>query len=344
MLKIFTNIFVSQPGFWSASGGKYNKFCGSNTDLIISWNYDLGNLSSKGKIGDTLKTFFSTSVLSIEDESSHVAQTTLEAGGKGIDQLQEFIDASYQKTLAYELSLAASINSSTTFKPQPVKSSTLNPIQESCALEWMLDDAKENINVQQFGGLAPSCWRQLKINGNIVNVPAHVVNNVNLLPRPNKVAEAAKWLVNNGNLYKDEGITFNDTWLEDNSNTQMVFDDSDNDQTSEGSENVLDCNAESLNCDTECKTQQSSACDDDDEHWSEDEAEIPAGITDTMLTSPDFVTDNERQHILNVAPVPDVANPMSDSALRVLHNNIIHYLGMTEKKFTAVLFSSSEET
>ncbi|CAB4041705.1 Hypothetical predicted protein, partial [Paramuricea clavata] len=120
--------------------------------------------------------------------------------------------------------------------------------------------------------------------------------------RPNKVAEAAKWLVNYGNLYKGEGITFNDTWLEDNSNTQMVFDDSDNDQTSEGSENVVDCNAESLNCDTECKTQQSSACDDDDEHWSEDEAEIPAGITDTMLTSPDFVTDNERQHILNVAP------------------------------------------
>ena len=56
----------------------------------------------------------------------------------------------------------------------------------------------------------------------------------------------------------------------------------------------MDCNAESLNCDTECKTQQSSACDDD-EHWSEDEAEIPAGITDTMLTSPDFVTDNERR-------------------------------------------------
>ncbi|CAB4036289.1 Hypothetical predicted protein [Paramuricea clavata] len=172
--------------------------------------------------------------------------------------------------------------------------------------------------------------RQLKINGNIVNVPADVVNTVNMLPRfpndtstikvnlkrrlqykssalslnvrPNKVAEAAKWLVNNGNLYKDEGITFNDTWLEDNSNNQMLFDDSDNDQTSEGSENVVDCNAESLNCDTECKTQQSSACDDDDEHWSEDEAEIPAGITDTMLTSPDFVTDNERQHILNVAP------------------------------------------
>jgi hypothetical protein len=168
--------------------------------------------------------------------------------------------------------------------------------------------------------------RQLKINGNIV-VQADVVNTVNMLPRfpndtstvnlkrrlqhksstlslnvrPNKVTEAAKWLVNNGNLYKHEGITFNDTWLEDNSNTQMVFDDSDNDQTSECLENVLDCNAESLNCSTECKTQQSSACDDD-EHWNEDEAEMPAGITDTMLTTPDFVTDNERQHILNVAP------------------------------------------
>jgi hypothetical protein len=170
--------------------------------------------------------------------------------------------------------------------------------------------------------------RQLNINRNIVNVPADVVNTVNMLPRfpnetstikvnlkrrlqykssalslnfrPNKVEEADKWLVNNGNLYKDDGITFNDTWLEDNSNTQMVFDDSDNDQTSECSENVVHCNAES-SCDTECKTQQTSACDDD-EHWSKEEAEIPAGITDTMLTSPDFVTDHERQHILNVAP------------------------------------------
>ena len=70
--------------------------------------------------------------------------------------------------------------------------------------------------------------RQLKINGNIVNVPADVVNTVSMLPRlpnetstikvnlkrklqykssalslnvrPNKVAEEGKWLVDNGNL------------------------------------------------------------------------------------------------------------------------------------------------
>ncbi len=81
--------------------------------------------------------------------------------------------------------------------------------------------------------------KQFKISGNILNVPADVSNTVNMLPRlsnetgtikvnlkrklrykssalslnirPNKVAEAAKWLVSNGNLYKDEGITCNDT-------------------------------------------------------------------------------------------------------------------------------------
>ena len=71
---------------------------------------------------------------------------------------------------------------------------------------------------------------QLKINGNIVNVPVDIVNAANMFPRflndtstikvnpkrrlqykssglllnviPNKVAEAAKWLVNHGNVYK----------------------------------------------------------------------------------------------------------------------------------------------
>ena len=35
---------------------------------------------------------------------------------------------------------------------------------------------------------------------------------------------------------------------------------------------------------------------------SEDEAEIPAGVTDTMLTATDFLEDSERQNILTVAP------------------------------------------
>ena len=46
------------------------------------------------------------------------------------------------------------------------------------------------------------------------------------IARPHKVAECAKWLVNNGDLYKEEGITFNDSCLEGCSNISLV-DDSD---------------------------------------------------------------------------------------------------------------------
>ena len=89
--------------------------------------------------------------------------------------------------------------------------------------------------------------RQIKIDGNIVNVPAAVTNMVSMLPqlqsetstikinlkrkfqyksaatssnvRPYKVVEAAKWLMNNNSLYKHEGIAFDNNWLnEDNDN------------------------------------------------------------------------------------------------------------------------------
>ena len=39
-----------------------------------------------------------------------------------------------------------------------------------------------------------------------------------------------------------------------------------------------------------------------DDQWSEDETEIPAGTTDSMLTTSDFVSDNEKQEIYNFAP------------------------------------------
>ena len=38
------------------------------------------------------------------------------------------------------------------------------------------------------------------------------------------------------------------------------------------------------------------------DEWSEDETEIPAGVTDTMLTPPDYVNNSERQQIYNIAP------------------------------------------
>ena len=82
---------------------------------------------------------------------------------------------------------------------------------------------------------------QLKITGNIVNVPADVSSTVNMLPRlpdeagtikvqlkrrlqykssalslnirPQKVIQAAAWLVNASPLYKGEGINIDQNWL-----------------------------------------------------------------------------------------------------------------------------------
>ena len=79
--------------------------------------------------------------------------------------------------------------------------------------------------------------KQLKIHGNVVNVPADVVNTVSMLPwlpsetgtvkvnlkrklqykssamslnvRPHKVVQAAHWLTSNSDLYKDEGVALN---------------------------------------------------------------------------------------------------------------------------------------
>ena len=56
MLKLFIKCCVNETGVWSAPGGKYKKFCSTSTDLALSWNYELGTLSFKGKVGDILKT------------------------------------------------------------------------------------------------------------------------------------------------------------------------------------------------------------------------------------------------------------------------------------------------
>ncbi|CAB4005683.1 ATP-dependent DNA helicase PIF1 [Paramuricea clavata] len=145
---------------------------------------------------------------------------------------------------------------------------------------------------------------QLKITGNVVNVPADICNTVNMLPRlpqdtgtikvqlkrrlqykssalslnvrPNKVMQAAAWLVNTSELYQEQGITFDQHWL---SYFDVTIPNSDNENTT---------------------VDQTNSTSEDE--WSEDEAEIPAGVTDSMLTPTDFVDDTERQHIYNVAP------------------------------------------
>lgn len=99
---------------------------------------------------------------------------------------------------------------------------------------------------------------QLSINGNVVNVPTDVMSTVNKLPRmltedetiafkfnrslnfkhsvaferirPNKVLNAANWLVENSELFRNEGIQINNNWLTNYSNEEsqerICFEDS----------------------------------------------------------------------------------------------------------------------
>ena len=64
-----------------------------------------------------------------------------------------------------------------------------------------------------------------------------------------------------------------------------------------------------MDCEMLDSSNKAKQCTNEGE-WSEDEEESPAGITDTMLTPADYVEDNERQYILNVAPAED-SRPVS---------------------------------
>ncbi|KAL9977496.1 hypothetical protein ACROYT_G014904 [Oculina patagonica] len=163
--------------------------------------------------------------------------------------------------------------------------------------------------------------RQLKIHGNIVNVPADVTNTVSSLPRlpnesgtikvnlkrklqyksaalslnirPVKVVQAAIWLVNNKSLYREQGITLNQNLCETPENISLdVYDDKKFDQCDQTESDVP-----SGICNNSNKTQL------DEDGWSEDDdEEIPAGVTDTMLTAANFVEEHEHHSVLNVAP------------------------------------------
>jgi len=53
-------------------------------------------------------------------------------------------------------------------------------------------------------------------------------------------------------------------------------------------------------CSPELRINEEKSQNDEDE-WTEDEADICADVTDTLLTPPDFGDHNEQQCILNLA-------------------------------------------
>ena len=161
---------------------------------------------------------------------------------------------------------------------------------------------------------------QLKIKGNVVNVPADVDNTVNFLPRlpqesgtikvqlkrqlqykssalslnvrPYKILQAANWLATNSALYREQGVSVS----EDRISSYNV-------NLPHGEIECEDLSKRNYQMHGTCNVQDANnKCKQPGDGWTEVDAEIPAGITDTMLTATDFLEDSERAQIYNIAP------------------------------------------
>ena len=168
---------------------------------------------------------------------------------------------------------------------------------------------------------------QLNLKGNIVNVPADVNATVRQLPRlmdnletipvklkrklsykhcvafeqirPVKILEAARWLVQNSQLFKNEGIEVNNCWLD---SAEASLHDS---ETADASANVDETTGERLSAQTESQDLQVSknpeSTNSTSDEWTEDDNfhNRLTGNTDTMLQPMDF---REYNQILSLAP------------------------------------------
>ena len=115
--------------------------------------------------------------------------------------------------------------------------------------------------------------------------------------RPNKIIEAALWIIRNRELYRDEGVTFNESWIA-NYQHELSQQENENILTDITTNTIVINNteiAEVTSFNENCFVENSGEC-------SENEVEMPPGVSDTMLTPTDFLDDDSRDKILNVAP------------------------------------------
>ena len=159
--------------------------------------------------------------------------------------------------------------------------------------------------------------KQLKIHGNVVNVPSDVCTTVNMLPRSENQCETialqlkrrsqykhafmssnirpacvrlvGKYLSENGKLFINEHITFSDELA-----------------TALHSDNQTESDDHTESHLPEVRTSDPIVSNDDDDWVEKDTSstnnEERAGIFDTLYTSDDFVEDTERSAVYNFAP------------------------------------------
>jgi len=109
--------------------------------------------------------------------------------------------------------------------------------------------------------------------------------------RPHKILQAANWLATNSALYRDQGVSFSEDRAASYS-VNLSQNETDRNLSQDNDQINNSCNVENTAIETE-------HLNDD---WTEDDAEIPAGVTDTMFTATDFLEDSERAQIYNIAP------------------------------------------
>ena len=122
--------------------------------------------------------------------------------------------------------------------------------------------------------------------------------------------------MNNKRLYKEQRITLNQNWSE----TTNYVSSNDHDEDNSDHSDHKECEVpNTISSGTSSKTQ----LDEDD--WSEHEAEIPCGVTDTMLTATNFLEENEPHCVFNVAPA-EGNRPLS--VFRDKHSEELAYAGI----------------
>ena len=105
--------------------------------------------------------------------------------------------------------------------------------------------------------------------------------------------QAAKWLATNSTLYGEQGVSFSDDRVR---RLSMNLPEYENTSQCCSQVNSLSTDVDNIGHSADVQTEQHT------DDWIEDDAEIPAGVTDTMLTATDFLEDSEREQIYSIAP------------------------------------------
>ena len=111
--------------------------------------------------------------------------------------------------------------------------------------------------------------------------------------RSHKILQAANWLATNSSLYREQGVSFSDDRVH---RLSMNLPEYENTSQCCSQVNSLLSDVDNIGHDADIETEQNT------DYWIQDDAEIPAGLTGTMLTAPDFLEDSEGEQIYSIAP------------------------------------------